>query len=133
MDALRGAEVVLTVPARPEFVRAIRTVVTDVAAHLPLTIDAVDDIRIAVGEACAYLAEIPAESTEYRVRIAAHDDGMELLVSIDASCPNGWPVAGYEETLTWKVLSGLSDRVSLVALEHGPGISLFKRTIESEQ
>jgi serine/threonine-protein kinase RsbW len=130
MDAVQGAEVVLTVPAQPEFVRAIRTVVTDVASHLPLTIDSVDDVRIAVGEACAYLAGLPEEPVEYRVLVATRDDGLEVLVSIEAPCPEGWPVAGFEKTFTWKVLSGLTDRVDFVALEDGPGIALFKRTIE---
>ena len=49
------AEVRLTIPANGAYVAVPRAVVGNLAAHDDFTLDAIDDLRIAVDEACALL------------------------------------------------------------------------------
>jgi hypothetical protein len=49
----RSDAITVTVPARAEFLHLIRSVVASVAARRDLSIDAIEDLRLAVDEACA--------------------------------------------------------------------------------
>lgn len=48
-----GDRVELVVPAAPEYLSVLRTATAGLAARLDLTIDEIEDLRIAVDEACA--------------------------------------------------------------------------------
>jgi len=76
-DAVR-----ITVPARAEFLHVVRTVVGSVAARNDLTIDAIEDLRIAVDEACAQLLTVRGSSIT--VEIAPSGEGVETLCTTDA-------------------------------------------------
>jgi len=43
----------LTIPALPEFVGVARLTILGIASRMPFTFEQVEDIRLAVGEACA--------------------------------------------------------------------------------
>ncbi|TXR58102.1 anti-sigma regulatory factor [Quadrisphaera setariae] len=51
--ASSGDRVELVVPAAPEYLSVLRTATAGLAARLDLTIDEIEDLRIAVDEACA--------------------------------------------------------------------------------
>nr|WP_257571148.1 anti-sigma regulatory factor [Streptomyces sp. NP160] len=50
---MAGDRVELVVPAAPEYLSVLRTATAGLAARLDLTIDEIEDLRIAVDEACA--------------------------------------------------------------------------------
>ena len=50
-SSVPGDTIAISVPARAEFLHVVRTVVGSVAARCNLTIDAIEDLRIAVDEA----------------------------------------------------------------------------------
>lgn len=56
-------EVVLTLPAAPEFVRLARLTCAGLATRIGMGYDEVEDLRIAVGEACSLLIGAGARST----------------------------------------------------------------------
>jgi serine/threonine-protein kinase RsbW len=58
------AVVELTIPSDPEFVGVARLAARAVGDRLPLSIDDIEDIRLAVGEACAAAIERAAERRE---------------------------------------------------------------------
>ncbi|MBI3909597.1 MAG: ATP-binding protein [Armatimonadetes bacterium] len=58
MSTSAGAAVVeMTIPARPEYVGVARLAILGVASRMRFSYDEVEDIRLAVGEACANAIE----------------------------------------------------------------------------
>jgi serine/threonine-protein kinase RsbW len=120
-----STDVTVTIPARPDFVRLLRAVIASVAARLDLTYDRIDDLRMVVDEASAQVLHLPAQTLTMRV---TPGDRMVILVESDAS-PNGaWPPPGLEESLAWRVLSGLADDVRFEITERGPVVRIEMET-----
>ncbi len=114
-------DVTVTVPARPDFVRLLRTVVSSVGARLDLTYDRIDDLRIAVDEACAQLLAI--SSGTITMQVTPEGDRIKVFVSSDASvAAHGWPPPNVEDSLAWRILAGLADDVRFELTDQGPAV-----------
>jgi serine/threonine-protein kinase RsbW len=114
-------DVTVTVPARPDFVRLLRTVVSTVGARLDLTYDRIDDLRIAVDEACAQLLAISGGTMT--MRVTPDDARVVVTVTSDAPLGNGsWPPADVEESLAWRILDGLADEVRFELSDGVPAV-----------
>ena len=120
--------VLITVPARPEFLHVVRTVVGSVAARNDLTIDAIEDLRIAVDEACAQL--LIARGTELTVRLEPTSVGVQATCSTNADVPR-WPPDGVEHSLASQVLQGLADNVAWERMDGAPAVRVAKRAVGS--
>jgi serine/threonine-protein kinase RsbW len=116
----------VTIPARAEFLHVVRTVVGSVAARHDLTIDAIEDLRIAVDEACAQLLGVRGSTVT--VRIASAGDGVETVCSTDAEVGE-WPPAGIRHSLAAQVLQGLADSVTWERSAAGPAVRVRKRGV----
>lgn len=116
----------IMVPARAEFLHVVRTVVGSVAARCNLTVDAIEDLRIAVDEACAQL--LVAKGASIAVRIVAHPDSVDVACSTDADVTT-WPPDGIQHTLASQVLQGLADAVSWERDGDGPAVRVTKRGV----
>jgi serine/threonine-protein kinase RsbW len=116
----------ITVPARAEFLHVVRTVVGSVAARHDLTIDAIEDLRIAVDEACAQL--LAARGSQVVVEITPNGQGVEAVCSTDADVA-AWPPEGIEHSLAAQVLQGLADSVAWERTAAGPAVRVGKRAI----
>jgi len=126
-DAARGHDTIsIIVPARAEFLHVVRTVVGSVAAKGNLTIDAIEDLRIAVDEACAQL--LVARGSSITARITASADRIEVACSTDADVAT-WPPEGVQHTLAAQVLQGLADDVAWERDGTGPAVRVAKRGI----
>jgi serine/threonine-protein kinase RsbW len=71
------AEVELTIPSRPEYVGVARLAILGVASRMRFSYDEVEDIRLAVGEACTRSID--------RLNGAADDHTINLRCLIDAN------------------------------------------------
>lgn len=134
VGALRPAvaeAVRVTVPARPEFVHVLRSVTAAVAGRLPLSLDDVDDLRLAVDEACARLLVLPDAPHTFRMEMRRLPGRAELVVSADAATT--WPMAGFDQTLAWRVLEALADHVRFELWNGIPAIRIVKRTLGSRE
>jgi serine/threonine-protein kinase RsbW len=119
-------DIAVSVPARPEFVPVLRSVVASVAARLDFPFDAIQDLRIAVDEACSQLLAVSvAEATTLRLRITPSSDGVELVASTDARRAS-WPPAEAERSLAWQVIEALADRAAFEEQDGAPALRIAK-------
>ena len=120
------SDISVSVPARPDFVHILRSVVAGAAARADFTYDEIDDVRLAVDEACAQLlSDAAATILTLTVRITS-PDGLEVVASIDASS-RGWPPPGAERSLGWQVLSALADDARYEQADGNPAVRIVKR------
>ena len=84
METCSGCHVELRLPNRPEFVAVARLMVSAVACRLSFDIDAIEDIKVAVGEACTNAIEhgcpLGAEMHMITVRCDITDSDLEITV-----------------------------------------------------
>ena len=97
----------LAVPATPEYVGLIRSAAAHIAAHADLTIDAIDDLRLAVDEAFAVLSAHKPESGVVTIKFQIHSERLD----IELTGPAGSPPPD-KTSFAWTVLSALVHEVS---------------------
>jgi serine/threonine-protein kinase RsbW len=120
-------DIVVTVPARPEFVRVLRAVARAVAARADFTYDRIEDLHLAVDEACAAVLSFPGEASVLSMRLRPLGGSIEVMVHSDAEVEaRGWPPPEVEESLPWRVLAGLADEASFV-VDGGPAVRVAFR------
>jgi serine/threonine-protein kinase RsbW len=120
------SSVIATVPARPDFVHVLRTVVAAVAARLDFPYDALDDLRMVVDEACSALLGIRSPARTLTLKLTPGTDHLEVLVCTDAE-ESSWPRPDVERTLAWKVLDALTDEAIFETVPGGPAVRAVKR------
>ena len=94
-------------PAEGAYLSVLRTATAGLAARLDFTLDEIEDLRIAVDEACAMLLPqaIPGTSLECAFDLGAEE--MTITVSVVAAEPS-MPA---RDTFAWTVLSALAGAV----------------------
>jgi serine/threonine-protein kinase RsbW len=112
-DGIRD-EVCVRMPAEGAYLSVLRTATAGLAARLDFTLDEIEDLRIAVDEACAMLLSqaIPGSSLECAFKLGA--DEMTIAVSVRCLTPR----VPSSETFAWTVLSALAGSVEASV---GPG------------
>jgi serine/threonine-protein kinase RsbW len=114
------------VPATPEFVHVLRNVAAGVAARLEMTIDQIEDVRLAVTEAATLLLD-EAEARTLRLRIRRSGDALDVMVSSDGTS-DPWPSERALASWPWLVVQGLSDDVRLELDDGAPAVVFQKRS-----
>jgi serine/threonine-protein kinase RsbW len=94
-------------PAEGAYLSVLRTATAGLAARLDFTLDEIEDLRIAVDEACAMLLSqaIPGTNLECDFELGA--DSMTITVSVVAARPR----TPARDTFAWTVLSALAGDV----------------------
>jgi serine/threonine-protein kinase RsbW len=116
--------VVLRLPAAGAYLSVLRTATAGLAARLDFTLDEIEDLRIAVDEACAMLlaSAVPGADVEVEFELTA---GL-LRVSVTVLTLDG--VEPSRDTFAWTVLSSLAGEVgSRVDGDNRVTIDLQKR------
>lgn len=125
-DAGSGRSVCIKVPARPDVVQVIRTVVGSVASRLGFPYDRVDDLRLATSEVVAHLLEEQPPTEFLVVRVFEMDGGVEV-VAARTTPTAAWPPTGARHSLTTLILRALSDDAAFERSQDGPAIRFAKR------
>lgn len=120
--------VLLTVPATGAYLGVLRTATAGLAARLQFTLDEIEDLRIAVDEACAMLLALASTDADLSCRFTVDDSTLTVetgvpTVRFDASLPTG-------DSFAWQVLSALTDEVSAQVVARYATIRLVKRRPE---
>jgi serine/threonine-protein kinase RsbW len=99
--------VTVCMPAEGAYLSVLRTATAGLAARLDFTLDEIEDLRIAVDEACAMLLPqaIPGTNLECAFDLGA--DEMTITVSVVAAHPR----TPARDTFAWTVLSALAGTV----------------------
>ncbi len=107
-------EVTVKMPADGAYLSVLRTATAGLAARLDFTLDEIEDLRIAVDEACAMLLSqaIPGSDLTCGFRL----DGDSMTISVSVRCMTPRLPAG--DTFAWTVLSALAGSVDA---QVGPG------------
>lgn len=79
--------VVLELPADPKLLRVARVTVASVAAELPLTLQDVEDLRVAVDELAAVVIEGCDATAVLRLEISVDEDALEVRGRVAGAGP----------------------------------------------
>jgi serine/threonine-protein kinase RsbW len=121
-----GSDVSVSVPARAEFVHVLRSVIASIAARAQFTFDEIDDLRLALDEACAQLL-LAGRGTTLTVTVRPVDGGgLEVLAWVDAD-DLAWPPSGAEHGFAWQILSALADEARFDRADGHPALRILKR------
>jgi serine/threonine-protein kinase RsbW len=94
-------------PAEGAYLSVLRTATAGLAARLDFTLDEIEDLRIAVDEACAMLLAQAIPGTSLECAFDLDSDQMIITVSVTAAEPR-MPAT---DTFAWTVLSALAGTV----------------------
>lgn len=118
--------VTLTLPARPEYVHIARSVAAGLAAKSAMTLDDIEDIRLAVDEACTHLlAHSSAELL--RIEVAQTGSAFEIVAQVDAVMNEGNGNGSGDSSIAWRILEALADSVLLEQSAASASIRMSKR------
>ena len=122
-DATRDV-VVLRLPAAGAYLSVLRTATASLASRLDFTIDDIEDLRIAVDEACAMLLTQAMAGADLECRFELTADAIDVAVSVltlDGQEPS-------RDTFAWTVLTALAGEVdSSVDADNRVTLVLHKR------
>ena len=111
-------------PAAGAYLSVLRTATAGLAARLDFTLDEIEDLRIAVDEACAILLQQAVPGSVLSCVFRLVDDSLEVTVS----APTTDGHAPSRDTFAWTVLSALAGKVSSAVDEDKTvSISLYKQ------
>jgi serine/threonine-protein kinase RsbW len=116
--------VTIKLPAAGAYLSVLRTATAGLAARLDFTLDEIEDLRIAVDEACAMLLTQALPGADLECQFSLDSDSMRVAVSvltIDGVEPS-------RDTFAWTVLSALAGDVDSASdADNRITITLLKR------
>ena len=116
--------VTVGMPADGAYLSVLRTATAGLAARLDFTLDEIEDLRIAVDEACAMLLSQAIPGTNLECAFDLGDQEMTITVSVTAAEPS----IPAKDTFAWTVLSALAGTVdSRLGADDQVSIVLRKR------
>lgn len=122
--------VTIKLPAAGAYLSVLRTATAGLAARLDFTLDEIEDLRIAVDEACAMLLSQALPGADLECEFALQDASMRVSVSVltlDGQEPS-------RDTFAWTVLSALAGDVdSNAGVDNRVTITLHKQRSGTSQ
>lgn len=121
-------DVELRIPADSAFLAVLRTATAGLAARLDFTLDDIEDLRIAVDEACAMVLPQAKKGTDLTCSFTLGDGSLSVAVS--AQCDH--PRQPSRDGFAWTVLAALTSSVSAEVSGDRLTIVLARNTAEPE-
>ncbi|HEX9065415.1 MAG TPA: hypothetical protein VF843_09920, partial [Streptosporangiaceae bacterium] len=104
-------QVAIKMPADGAYLSVLRTATAGLAARLDFTLDEIEDMRIAVDEACAMLLGQAIPGSDLDCAFLLGQDAMTVRVSVRCLAPQ----VPAEDTFAWTVLTALAGSVDAQA------------------
>jgi serine/threonine-protein kinase RsbW len=112
--------VILVVPANSSYLAVLRTATAGLAARLKMTLDEIEDLRIAVDEACAILLPIVAPEGDVTCSFRVTPAALHIDVAVPVVDSGVLPGA---QSFAWQVLTALAGEVNA---EHKDGVAVIQ-------
>ena len=122
------ADVMLRIPADSAYLAVLRTATAGLAARLDFTLDDIEDLRIAVDEACAMV--LPQARPDSDLTCTFDLDAARLTVAVSAECDS--PRPPNRDGFAWTVLAALTNEVSAEVDGNTLTVTLARGTSGSE-
>jgi serine/threonine-protein kinase RsbW len=104
--SVKGDVIELTVPALTAYLGVVRTATAGLAARLGFTLDEIEDLRIAVDEACAMLLALPGPRPAGEATLTCRFRVLDNALAVTVSAPVGErAVLPPEHSFAWQVLT----------------------------
>lgn len=117
-------EVLLEVPASPEFLRITRIMVAGVATRMGFTLDGVEDLRIAIDELCFALVGRGRQGT-ITLRYEMLDDA--LAVEGSGHFTDGGSTESRLSPMSRQIVNAMVDDLRIGGSADGPTFRMVKR------
>lgn len=114
------ADVELRLPAGGAYVSVLRTTTAGLAARLDFTLDDIEDLRMAVGEAAALALEVADDGADLISRFWLGDRTMTISVATTSSRA----VAVDKDSFAWQVLTTLASSATVTTADDRVDITL---------
>ncbi|WP_222853818.1 hypothetical protein [Fodinicola acaciae] len=119
-----GTDIVsLRLPASGAYLSVLRTATAGLAARLDFTLDDIEDLRIAVDEACAMLLPEAQHGSDLQCVFELSAEAIGVQVSVASSATR----EPSRDTFAWMVLSALAGDVDSALADGQLSIRLLKR------
>jgi len=126
----KNTPIELILPADPKLMLVIRLTVAGVIARAGVTVDRMDDMKLAVEEACSCL--IGAEHAPERLTLKFSEDEQGLKINVCGNCDCRGASLGEDERSVVKcILESLVDGVELCM--HGEAIGAIEMHVALER
>lgn len=106
-------DVELRLPADGAYVSVLRTLTAGLAARLDFTIDDIEDLRIAVGEACAMVLPEADPGSDLVGRFHLGSGRLTIAVAVHATSPS----PPDHDSFAWQVLTTLASSATVSTAE----------------
>jgi serine/threonine-protein kinase RsbW len=104
-----GDAVEVRIPADVAYVSTLRLTAASLAARCDLTIDDIEDLRLAVDEACALLLPLAAEKSTLDARFELHGGRLSVETSVATEAAAEPDRSGF----AWTVLGALASSIDV--------------------
>lgn len=126
----------LTIPAKPEYLRIVRLLVAGYASYNPVTIDEVENLKVAVCEVCNnMMSSVKGNGTDDTIKIRCYRNDNFIIFEISnkgVSSDYIWDVGDGDTTeqgLGFLLIQTLMDKVDVKShAGKGTKITLYKKT-----
>lgn len=103
------AEVILSVPADSAYLSVVRTAAAGLGARLDFTVDEIEDLRIAVDEACVLLLSQARKDAAVRVGFTLGVNSLRVRAAVSCNRPRVPSRDGF----SWTVLDALTTSLDM--------------------
>jgi serine/threonine-protein kinase RsbW len=124
-DAVADNDVVeILVPARGAYVATLRLIATSLGARCDLTVDDIDDLALAVDEACALLLPHAPAGSVMTVRFQLLSGSLAVRTTVQTTDASAAPD---RDGFAWSVLSALASDIEVAGDDGSLSITVTKR------
>jgi anti-sigma regulatory factor (Ser/Thr protein kinase) len=125
------ASVTLTIPAQTRYLRLARLAAAGIASDLGFSVQGIEDLRVAVDEACAVLIDGCRDGhKQHEVELHYHIDGDRLLINGLSQCGPGEPIDLHP--VARELLSMTADEHEVFPTPNGRAFRLTKRRKDAD-